>query len=81
MSGNSVTTFELDLSEKNITDSQLQMLFSICHPAIPYEAQIALALRILCGFGIEELASAFLANKETINKRLYRAKEKLKAEK
>ncbi len=81
LSGNSVTTFELDLSEKNITDSQLQMLFSICHPAIPYEAQIALALRILCGFGIEELASAFLTNKETINKRLYRAKEKLKAEK
>ncbi|GAL84190.1 ECF subfamily RNA polymerase sigma-24 subunit [Sporocytophaga myxococcoides] len=81
LSGNLVTTFELDLSEKNITDSQLQMLFSICHPAIPNEAQVALALRILCGFGIEELASAFLTNKETINKRLYRAKEKLKTEK
>ncbi len=81
LSGNSITTFELDFSEKNITDSQLQMLFSICHPAIPYEAQVALGLRILCGFGIEELASAFLTNKETINKRLYRAKEKLKTEK
>ncbi|MBO9699559.1 MAG: RNA polymerase subunit sigma [Sporocytophaga sp.] len=81
LSGNSSTTFELDLSEKNITDSQLQMLFAICHPSIPKEAQIALALRILCGFGIEEIANAFLTNKETINKRLYRAKEKLKTEK
>jgi RNA polymerase sigma-70 factor (ECF subfamily) len=56
------------------------MLFVLCHPAIPIEAQIALSLRILCGFGIEEIANAFLTNKETINKRLYRAKEKLKAE-
>ncbi len=71
---------EIDLSEKNITDSQLQMLFAICHPSIPPEAQIGLALRILCGFGIEEIANAFLTNKETINKRLYRAKEKLQQE-
>lgn len=71
---------EVDLSDKNITDSQLQMLFAICHPAIAIEAQIALALRILCGFGIDEIADAFLSNKETINKRLFRAKEKLRVE-
>ena len=71
---------EIDLSEKNITDSQLQMLFTICHPSISTEAQIGLALRILCGFGIDEIANAFLTNKETINKRLYRAKEKLRLE-
>jgi len=56
----------IDLSEKNITDSQLQMLFAVCHPAISTEAQIGLALRILCGFGAEEIATAFLSNKETI---------------
>lgn len=72
---------EIDLSEKNISDSQLQMLFAICHPSIAVEAQIALALRILCGFGIDEIANAFLSNKETINKRLFRAKEKLRTEK
>lgn len=72
--------FEIDLSEKNITDSQLQMLFAVCHPSISAEAQIGLALRILCGFGIEEIANAFLTNKETINKRLFRAKEKLQQE-
>jgi RNA polymerase sigma-70 factor (ECF subfamily) len=72
---------EIDLSEKNISDSQLQMLFAICHPAIHPEAQVALALRILCGFGIDEIAHAFLSNKETINKRLFRAREKLREEK
>ncbi|HVX25686.1 MAG TPA: sigma-70 family RNA polymerase sigma factor [Parafilimonas sp.] len=71
---------DIDLSEKNITDSQLQMLFALCHPSIPVEAQIGLSLRILCGFGIDEIANAFLTNKETINKRLFRAKEKLRTE-
>lgn len=71
----------IDLSEQNINDSQLQMLFAICHPALSVEAQIGLALRILCGFGIDEVADAFLSNKETINKRLFRAKEKLKEKK
>ena len=69
---------EVDLSVKNIADSQLQMIFAICNPIIPTEAQIGLALRILCGFGIDEIAEAFLTNKETINKRLFRAKEKLR---
>lgn len=72
---------EIDLSDKNITDSQLQMLFAVCHPTISAEAQIGLALRILCGFGIDEIANAFLTSKETINKRLFRAKEKLRSEK
>ena len=68
-------------SQENIKDSQLKMLFAICTPAIASEAQIGLALRILCGFGIDEIAEAFLSNKETINKRLFRAKEKLRSEK
>ncbi|PWU01960.1 MAG: RNA polymerase subunit sigma [Bacteroidetes bacterium] len=72
---------EIDLSPQNINDSQLQMMFAICHPSIPVESQIGLSLRILCGFGIEEIADAFLSNKETINKRLFRAKEKLREEK
>ncbi|MEO5942584.1 MAG: DUF6596 domain-containing protein, partial [Ferruginibacter sp.] len=72
---------EIDFSEQNITDSQLQMLFTVCQPSISVEAQIALSLRILCGFGIDEIADAFLTNKETINKRLFRAKEKLRLEK
>ena len=72
---------DIDLSPQHISDSQLQMMFAICHPCIPAEAQIGLSLRILCGFGIDEIAEAFLTGKETINKRLYRAKEKLRAAK
>jgi RNA polymerase sigma factor (sigma-70 family) len=72
---------DIDLSPQNINDSQLQMMFAICHPSISSEAQIGLSLRILCGFGIEEIADAFLTNKETINKRLLRAREKLREEK
>jgi len=77
---NDAYEIEIDLSNKNIVDSQLQMMFAICSPVIPPEAQIGLSLRILCGFGIEEIADAFLSNKETINKRLFRAKEKLRKE-
>jgi RNA polymerase sigma-70 factor (ECF subfamily) len=72
---------DIDLSEENINDSQLQMMFAICHPSISGEAQIGLSLRILCGFGIEEIADAFLTSKDTINKRLFRAKETLREEK
>jgi RNA polymerase sigma factor (sigma-70 family) len=69
---------EVDLSQQNIADSQLQMMFAICHPCNPPEAQIGLSLRILCGFSIDEIADAFLTNKENINKRLFRARQKLK---
>lgn len=80
-SSSNIEEIEIDMSDKNIKDGQLQMLFAICHPLIPAEAQIGLSLRILCGFGIDEIANAFLTNKETINKRLFRAKEKLRTQK
>jgi RNA polymerase sigma factor (sigma-70 family) len=74
-------TIEIDLSIKNINDSQLAMMFAVCHPCISTESQIALSLNLLCGFGIDEIANAFLTNKEVIYKRINRAKEKLKIEK
>ena len=70
--------FELDLSVKNIGDSQLAMIFTVCNPQISTESQVALALNLLCGFGIQEIADAYLTNKEVVYKRLNRAKEKLK---
>jgi RNA polymerase sigma factor (sigma-70 family) len=72
---------EINFSAQQVKDAQLQMMFAICDPAIASEAQIGLALRVLCGFTIEEIAEAFLTNKETIYKRLNRAREKLKKEK
>lgn len=70
----------VDLSSKNIADSQLAMIFAVCNPYISIESQVALALNLLCGFGIQEIADAFLTNKEVIYKRINRAKEKLKIE-
>ncbi|MEJ1238084.1 DUF6596 domain-containing protein [Chryseolinea sp. T2] len=71
---------EIDLSVKNISDSQLAMIFAVCNPVNSEEAQIGLALNILCGFGVEEIAGAFLTNRDVIYKRLQRAKEKLKTQ-
>lgn len=68
----------IDLSARNITDSQLAMMFAVCHPSIPAESQVALALNLLCGFGAQEIADAYLTTKTVIYKRLTRAKEKLK---
>jgi len=72
------TEIEIDLSVKNINDSQLAMIFTVCNPVVSGESQVALALNLLCGFGIQEIADAFLTNKEAIYKRIKRAKEKLK---
>lgn len=69
---------DIDLSSENIEDSQLKMLFTICNPVLSTEAQISLALRVLCGFGIAEIANALLTSKSTINKRLQRAKTNYK---
>lgn len=70
----------LEMQFQKITDSQLQMLFAISHPEIPPESQVALALKTLGGFSVKEIASAFLTHQETITKRLYRAKQKIKTQ-
>jgi RNA polymerase sigma-70 factor (ECF subfamily) len=70
----------IDLSEKNIADSQLAMIFTVCNPCNPNESQIALALNLLCGFGTNEISDAFLTNREVIYKRISRAKDRLKEE-
>jgi RNA polymerase sigma-70 factor (ECF subfamily) len=67
--------------ENEIQDSQLRMIFACCHPAITKESQIALTLKTLCGLSVNEIAKAFLTTEETIAKRIYRAKEKIKSEK
>jgi RNA polymerase sigma factor (sigma-70 family) len=67
--------------ENEMQDSQLRMMFACCHPDIPEESQIALTLKTLCGLSVSEISKAFLTTEETIAKRIYRAKEKIKAEK
>jgi RNA polymerase sigma-70 factor (ECF subfamily) len=61
--------------EHEIRDDQLRMMFSCCHPKIAATAQVALILNILCGFSVGEIASAFLTNPASVEKRLQRAKK------
>jgi RNA polymerase sigma factor (sigma-70 family) len=68
-------------TENEIRDSQLRMMFACCDSMFSKEAQIALILNTLCGLSVKEIADAFLTNEETIRKRLYRTKEKLRSEK
>ncbi|MEJ2901079.1 DUF6596 domain-containing protein [Pedobacter panaciterrae] len=68
--------FEFD--PKIIADSQLAMIFAVCNPGNPMENQICLALQILCGFSVGEIANAFLTKTETIKKRLLRARNQLR---
>lgn len=72
---------EIDLSIKNINDSQLAMIFVVCHPCNPAEAQIALALNLLCGFSADEIANALLTSKAAVYKLLQRSKQKLRTKK
>jgi RNA polymerase sigma factor (sigma-70 family) len=64
-------------SGEAIQDEQLRMMFSCCHPRLPEEAQVALILHILCGFGVREIASAFLSTEAATEKRISRAKKVL----
>jgi len=66
--------------DNEIQDSQLRMIFASCHPALPQESQIALTLKTLCGFSIKEIARALMTTEANINKRLFRAKKKLRDE-
>lgn len=69
---------EIEITDKIIEDSQLHMMFVLCDNQLNKGSQICIALRILCGFSIEEIAKALLSNKETVNKKLYRAKKTIK---
>src|SRR4029077_15573160 len=64
-------------SEHEIADDRLRMMFVCCHPVISPEAQVALALKTLCGFSVTEIGHAFLTTEAAIAKRLTRAKQKI----
>jgi RNA polymerase sigma factor (sigma-70 family) len=63
---------------EEIADDTLRMMFTCCHPALSAESQITLTLKILCGFGTAEIARAFMTEETAIDKRLYRAKRKIR---
>ena len=64
--------------DEEIRDDQLRLIFACCHPELPREAQVALTLKSLCGFGEREIAAAFLASGAAIAKRLVRARQRIR---
>lgn len=59
---------------REVDDDQLRLMFVCCHPALPRAASVALTLKVVCGFGVAEIARAFLSNDTAIAQRLVRAK-------
>ncbi|KPF41149.1 RNA polymerase sigma factor [Rhizobium sp. AAP43] len=63
-----------------IEDDMLRLIFTCCHPALPDEGRMAMALREVCGLTTEEIARAFLTLPATIAQRIVRAKAKIRAQ-
>ncbi|MDO8410105.1 MAG: RNA polymerase sigma factor [Phenylobacterium sp.] len=72
---------EADLVERldgaDYRDDVLRLLFICCHPDLPATQQIALALRIVCGLSVAEIARAFLVGESAMEQRITRAKAKV----
>lgn len=70
-----VPTVQEFVNTNTIDDDQLRMMFVCCHPSLSSEAQVVLILKTLCGFSVAEIAKAFVSSYDTIEKRLYRARQ------
>jgi RNA polymerase sigma-70 factor (ECF subfamily) len=62
---------------EEIPDERLRLIFTCCHPALPFPARVALTLRTLAGLNTAEIAKAFLTAESTMAQRLVRAKRKI----
>jgi len=67
-----------DRADPAIADERLRLIFTCCHPALAREAQVALALRTLCGLTTDEIARAFLLAPAAMAQRLVRAQRKIR---
>jgi len=61
-----------------IPDERLRLIFTCCHPALPFPARVALTLRTLAGLSTAEIARAFLTAEPAMAQRLVRAKRKIR---
>jgi RNA polymerase sigma-70 factor (ECF subfamily) len=68
-----------DVEVGPVSDDQLRLIFTCCHPALSAEAQVALTLRLIAGLQTPEIARALLVSEPTMAQRLVRAKAKIRA--
>ncbi|OXM45610.1 RNA polymerase subunit sigma-24 [Amycolatopsis thailandensis] len=73
-----LTAAEPEWDESGVHDDRLRLIFTCCHPALPLEGQVALALRTLAGLTTAEIARAFLVSETTMSQRLVRVKRKIR---
>jgi len=82
-----ITHFELTIPSPaiavgnvhEIRDDTLRLLFICCHPSIAPDAQVVLALKVLCGFSTGEISRAFLTSEAAIEKQLTRTKQRIQS--
>lgn len=67
-----------DSDDHEIRDDALRLMFVCCHPSQPADAQVVLALKVLCGFSTGEIARAFLSTEAAIEKQLTRTKQRIR---
>lgn len=65
------------LDGEHYKDDILRLLFICCHPGLPATQQIALALRIVCGLSVKQIAQAFLVGEAAMEQRITRAKARI----
>jgi RNA polymerase sigma-70 factor (ECF subfamily) len=70
-------TVQAMFGESEIADDELRMMFSCCPPNVPPQAQLALVLKLLCGFGNGEVAAALLVSQPAVEKMIARGKRAL----
>jgi RNA polymerase sigma-70 factor (ECF subfamily) len=61
-----------------LDDDRLRLIFTCCHPALAMESRVALTLRTVMGLSVAETAHVFLASEQTMQKRLVRARAKIR---
>jgi RNA polymerase sigma-70 factor (ECF subfamily) len=71
-------TPEAEVREQALGDDELAMMFMCCHPSLPHAGRVALTLKTVGGFGVGEIAAAFLAEPDAIAQRLVRAKRQIR---
>lgn len=59
----------------SVSDDELRLIFTCCHPVLTLESQVALTLKVVAGFTTDEIARAFLSPEKTIAQRIVRAKK------
>jgi RNA polymerase sigma-70 factor (ECF subfamily) len=62
-----------------IEDDRLRLIFTCCHPALAMQTRVALTLRMVGGLTVAEIARAFLVQETAMERRITRAKAKIKA--